>query len=780
MSDKILKLSQAQTLYQDLRERIDALPTDSDIPEVPVQDVQINGTSILNQGMANIPPTDNGVYGVVKLGSGKGLRVNNDGQLYIDKASINNIKNSASIYTPLMPIDLNAIAFYGLAKAAGDSTQSVSTNAVGVYTNDAKSAIQNMLGVPSTNDLNIYATKADTVLDTTLSRGRAENSDIGENSFAFGEEVTASGISSHAEGQYTTASGEGAHAEGQYTTASGDYSHTEGVDTIASGNCSHAEGQWSEARGYCSHASGLYTVAAGDYSHVTGYFNAIDSYDNLPEWVSGTSYAEGDTVKRVVNNTTLSFICITANSDTVFDSKKWFRNESTLAYLEIVGNGDGDNNIRSNARALTWKGDEKLAGDLYVHADINSRGGIKVATINDIPSVPVQDVQVNGTSILSSGVANIEEGAWPKRGFVTIYPGYGITMRQGGTYNGMIQLDVVDDSVVKNSTKYAALRPSQINLISFYGLAKAAGDITQYQSNNAVGTYTDAAKQAIQNMLGITSLLSTEEAATATAAHVANSLFLMGGKLHKATSAIAVGDAVETGTNCQVVKADEVFVKNTDYATANTPGIVKVEDTTCGLRMSTDGTYIRIVGASTNKIKNGTEGYCPITPSTQHYSIYYGLSKLAGVDLKNETVTLGTYPETSKTAIRSLIGAGTPIDVQINGASIVSGGVANIPVADGTNLGVVKVNISNGIGISGQVLYISGASDTTIKAGTHAYNPIVPLHQHEATFYGLAKASGDTTQVQSNNAVGTYTTEAATSIKTMLQVQEGLKVVRLI
>ena len=42
--------------------------------------------------------------------------------------------------------------FYGLAKAAGDSTQSASTLSVGTYTDDAKIAIRNMLGAVGTTD----------------------------------------------------------------------------------------------------------------------------------------------------------------------------------------------------------------------------------------------------------------------------------------------------------------------------------------------------------------------------------------------------------------------------------------------------------------------------------------------------------------------------------------------------------------------------------------------------------------------------------------------------
>lgn len=42
---------------------------------------------------------------------------------------------------------------------------------------------------------------------------------------------------------------------------------------------------------------------------------------------------------------------------------------------------------------------------------------------------------------------------------------------------------------------------------TFYGLAKAAGDTTQSQSSNAVGTYTDEAKAAIQNMFGLNDMV---------------------------------------------------------------------------------------------------------------------------------------------------------------------------------------------------------------------------------------------------------------------------------
>jgi len=36
--------------------------------------------------------------------------------------------------------------------------------------------------------------------------------------------------------------------------------------------------------------------------------------------------------------------------------------------------------------------------------------------------------------------------------------------------------------------------------------------------------------------------------------------------------------------------------------------------------------------------------------------VFYGLAKVAGADLASETVTLGTYPDAAKTAIKSMLG----------------------------------------------------------------------------------------------------------------------------
>lgn len=71
----------------------------------------------------------------------------------------------------------------------------------------------------------IYAKKS-IYGDDAVSLGRIGS--VGNSSFAFGTNVTATGNYSHAEGQNTTASGVSSHAEGSYTLASSPFQHVQG------------------------------------------------------------------------------------------------------------------------------------------------------------------------------------------------------------------------------------------------------------------------------------------------------------------------------------------------------------------------------------------------------------------------------------------------------------------------------------------------------------------------------------------------------------------------
>lgn len=111
-------------------------------------------------------------------------------------------------------------------------------------------------------------------------------------------------------------------------------------------------------------------------------------------------------------------------------------------------------------------------------------------------------------------------------------------------------------------------------------------------------------------------------------------------------------------------------------------------------------------------------------------------------------------------------------DVQVNGTSILNAqGVANVPMATYDNAGVLKLNADYGLAFRSSpnqdTAMVARASSANIKAGQQGYQPIVPGHQHESVFYGLAKAAG-VDMASSSNPVGTYTDEAKSAISEML------------
>lgn len=127
------------------------------------------------------------------------------------------------------------------------------------------------------------------------------------------------GLNSHAEGYQCIAAGDASHAEGYKTFADSSAcgaSHAEGYKTKATGKYSHAEGYQSEASGVAAHVEGNTTIAGSDYQHVQGRYNIAD-YNNK--------------------------------------------------YAMIIGNGTGSSsNRRANALTVDWRGNQTIAGELYI------------------------------------------------------------------------------------------------------------------------------------------------------------------------------------------------------------------------------------------------------------------------------------------------------------------------------------------------------------------------------------------------------------------------------
>jgi hypothetical protein len=116
--------------------------------DVPVQDVQVDGTSILDaQGVANVPVASENEYGVVKVNNSGGLSgiILENGTLKIVPVTSAAVKAGKGNWVQIVPSHQHESTFYGLTKAAGVDMAS-SANPVGTYTDEAKSAISEMLG----------------------------------------------------------------------------------------------------------------------------------------------------------------------------------------------------------------------------------------------------------------------------------------------------------------------------------------------------------------------------------------------------------------------------------------------------------------------------------------------------------------------------------------------------------------------------------------------------------------------------------------------------------
>lgn len=109
------------------------------------------------------------------------------------------------------------------------------------------------------------------------------------------------------------------------------------------------------------------------------------------------------------------------------------------------------------------------------------------------------------------------------------------------------------------------------------------------------------------------------------------------------------------------------LVRNTDYASYNKGGVGKV-DPYFGVNV-VNGIF-QAVPSTNAQIKEGSYPYTPIVPSRQYRSVFYGLSRAAGVNLASSTeetapdgTNPGVYPAAAKTAICNLIGAQSAVEV---------------------------------------------------------------------------------------------------------------------
>ena len=588
-------------------------------------------------------------------------------------------------------------------------------------------------------DIDSKADKRDTVLETTLSRGRKAGTTAGVGSFAFGSTVIASAQYSHAEGNVTEASGIASHAEGSLTVASGQMSHAEGGQTVASGNGSHAEGAVTQAIGTASHAEGKFTISKGNSQHVQGKYNVEDA-----------------------NN----------------------------VYADIVGNGTDDNN-RSNASALDWNGNLKLAGDVYVGANPDSTGGEKLAKESDLTNKADKRDTVLETTLSKGRKAETTVGAGS------------FAFGEDVEASGMSAHAEGNNTAAKGYASHAEGMTTTAN--GYVSHAEGVSTVASGISSHAEGRFgiASGAYSHVEGGYNSSNLIST---ASGDSSHAEGSGTTASGRSSHAEGirsiASGAGSHAEgrSTANDGLSHAEGRTIANGEYS--HTQGKFNVEDTNnvyadivgngsdenarsnaFALTWSGNGKYAGDVYVHANPDSSGgdklaTEDYVDDAISqintmsihictAQEYDAQTGIPTIANPDASTfYLVPGGDAPNLYIEWVYvnnawEKFGSAT-IDL--------SNYVQKTDYASSAAAGVVKVLPGSGITVADGSLYTAYANSNAIKTGTDKFKPIVPYTEHQAAFYGLAKAAGDDTQAQSDNEVGQYTDEAKTAIQTMLDV----------
>ena len=328
----------------------------------------------------------------------------------------------------------------------------------------------------------------------SFSLNRKANTTIGDNSFAEGDNTTASGYFSHAEGDSTTASEYASHAEGDSTTASGYASHAEGEMTTASGHDSHAEGSETTAEGSNSHAEGQGTTASGDFSHAEGKSTTASATYTHSEGVNTSaigqgSHAEGSNLEQnryneivfeeprrveVYDRDTDDFINITVTGSQAFGLNSHAEGCSTLAYGKN-SHTEGYHTVAA-ANESHAEGCGCQANASFAHAegiDTEARGdGSHAEGFTTTASGTYSHAE--GFSTTASGTYSHAEGYYTKAAnYVSHASGkYNAAMTTGGNASNTTGTAFV----IGNGTGSSAL--SNAFSVQFNGTVKAKSTIT--------------------------------------------------------------------------------------------------------------------------------------------------------------------------------------------------------------------------------------------------------------------------------------------------------------
>ena len=742
--------------------------------------------------------------GIVRVNNKYGIILAQNGLLSIDPATSTDIKAGTSL-NPLVPIKQHVSTFYGLAKAAGDTTQASSDNAVGTYTDAAKTAIKSMLDIPDGGD---YVTK-DSV-DNAGITGRTYT-ELFNGEFS----VTTATTSDYSK-PYARASVTG--------RISKHYIYRVTVnDTVYTLRCR------------------LWWESNNSNFKVYEYLGNIGLYvNNTSEIPGGTDNVNFVIISDLNNSNSIDVFTTTAGTYTI----KVERINETLTKLpksliyqdsyqpfEVRNNGGtyngfsvGVNTLANSARGTMAFGycnnvgydDEGFSIAFGVDNNISNDLGLAFGSHNQITGQ--RGIVIGNGSTASSGDAIVIGNSSTASGSGAVALGNINTVSGMSSLAGNVMNTV--------SGNYSAAFGAQNTVSGSYSAAFGSVNIVNHAGQFVFGACNVAdpstnPSYAAGNYIEIVGNgSSNNNRSNARTLDWDGNEHLKGDVYVNCNADSTGGTKLATVDDVPDIQIDGTSivssgVANIPVASVNNLGVIKVV-TGYGLMVNATSKGLRIDSANSNHIKASSSGYVPITPAKQHESVFYGLTRAAGVNMNTSDNPVGTYTDAAKGAIQHMLGidqsiapyeSDTTADnayaigdlFMLNGKMHRATAVTSIgdTLSVGTNCevvgledvfvkntdypnpssgtpGVLKLDQQNTSGLyvnsSNGKLSTAPATEAQLKEATNAYRPVTPYREHIATFYGLAKAAGDTTQSASSNAVGTYTDTAKTAIKSMLGV----------
>lgn len=505
------------------------------------------------------------------------------------------------------------------------------------------------------------------------------------NSHAEGCETFAAGKHSHAEGLTTTAIGNASHSEGNLTLASGQNAHAEGAYTKATGMSSHAEGHKTEANNDYTHAEGFYSQANGPYSHAEGHKTFANGYYSHSE--GNDTHAIGGASHAEGQGTYAdgNFSVVMGK----YNARDVYENTETptQTYAVIVGNGDS-NDKRSNAYTLDWKGNGTYTGNLKING--------------------TQDVAVKG-------VNNNFTAAQTINGTLTVN---GDIVQNGKTYETHAEkLFTSNDEIITREGAVGGLGAEE-----YTGIQAQKYDGT----NNGRLGFNAMGEARVGDIGDEQPLLTRDELE------------------NLQTGQVLTWD----GDNLKAIGSNE-YVKNTDYATKTSVGVVKASEGG-GIGVSSSGNLMTVKATDT-EIDEKTNTFKPIVPSNLEYAVKsigdgyytketdYATSSKAGVVrpanglfMSGNTGAL-VIAKASNAQIDAKTDSYYPIVPSNLDYAVKSVGdgyyVKNDEYATTSTVGVVKANGSGGITVnSAGNISVVKATNEDIDAKTNSYKAIVPAN----------------------------------------------------